>query len=105
VLRLQRERQEQGLLPSLSEYARLYQLTPERLRTFAPDAWVLHPGPMNRGVDIDTRVADGPRSLVRDQVHSGVAVRCAVLERACAAGEWAAARPPAARPELAGARS
>jgi aspartate carbamoyltransferase catalytic subunit len=106
VLRLQRERQEQGLLPSVAEYARLYQITPERLARFAPEAWVLHPGPMNRGVEIDTQVADGPRSLIRDQVKSGVAVRCAVLERACGAGEWAAAAAAVAgEPALAGARA
>jgi aspartate carbamoyltransferase catalytic subunit len=89
VLRLQRERQEQGLLPSLAEYARLYQITPERLCGAAPGALVLHPGPMNRGVEIDSGVADGPRSVIREQVTAGMAVRCAVLERACGAGPWA----------------
>jgi len=95
VLRLQRERQEQGLLPSLSEYARLYQITPERLARWAPGALVLHPGPMNRGVEIDSRVADGPRSVIREQVTAGMAVRCAVLERACGAAEWARVSEPA----------
>ena len=93
VLRLQRERQEQGLLPSLSEYARLYQITPERLAHASPGALVLHPGPMNRGVEIDSRVADGPRSVIREQVTAGMAVRCAVLERACGVGAWADGGP------------
>ena len=101
VLRLQRERQEQGLLPSLSEYARLYQITPERLSRWAPGALVLHPGPMNRGVEIDSKVADGPRSVIREQVTAGMAVRCAVLERACGAGEWAKSERP--EPALLGA--
>lgn len=91
VLRLQRERQEQGLLPSLAEYSRGYQVTEERLARWAPDAWVLHPGPMNRGVEIESRVADGPRALIREQVASGTAIRCAVLERACGVGEWSRA--------------
>jgi aspartate carbamoyltransferase catalytic subunit len=97
VLRLQRERMQEGLLPSLAEYARLYQVTPERLARHAPDALVLHPGPMNRGVEIDSRVADGPRSVIRGQVTAGMAVRCAVLERACGVGEWAEGAAPAAR--------
>lgn len=95
VLRLQRERMQEGLLPSLAEYARLYQVTGERLARHAPDALVLHPGPMNRGVEIDSSVADGPRSVIREQVKAGVAVRCAVLERACGVGEWAGDGAPA----------
>jgi aspartate carbamoyltransferase catalytic subunit len=94
VLRLQRERQEQGLMPSISEYARLYQITPERIARWAPGALVLHPGPMNRGVEIDSRVADGPRSVIREQVTAGMAVRCAVLERACGVGAWAESERP-----------
>jgi aspartate carbamoyltransferase catalytic subunit len=88
ALRLQRERQESGLIPSISEYVRRYQINPETLRVADPECVVLHPGPMNREVEIDSRVADGPRSLIRQQVTAGVAVRCAVLERACRVGSW-----------------
>jgi aspartate carbamoyltransferase catalytic subunit len=80
MLRLQRERMEEGLVPSLEDYHRDYGLTEERLRRAAPDAVVLHPGPMNRGVEIDDDVADGPRSMILRQVANGVAVRMAVLE-------------------------
>jgi aspartate carbamoyltransferase catalytic subunit len=80
MLRLQRERMDEGLVPSLEDYHRDYGLTEARLRRAAPDAVVLHPGPMNRGVEIDDAVADGPRSLVLRQVANGVAVRMAVLE-------------------------
>jgi len=80
MLRLQRERMEQGLVSSLEDYHRDYGLTEARLRRAAPEAVVLHPGPMNRGVEIDDAVADGPRSLVLRQVGNGVAVRMAVLE-------------------------
>ena len=80
MLRLQRERMVDGLVASLEEYHRDYGLTEARLRRAAPDAVVLHPGPMNRGVEIDDAVADGPQSLVLRQVANGVAVRMAVLE-------------------------
>ncbi|HBT47297.1 MAG TPA: aspartate carbamoyltransferase [Peptococcaceae bacterium] len=79
VLRIQRERQKRGLFPSLREYALLYELTPERLRLAKPDALVLHPGPMNRGVEISPAVADSLQSAVREQVTNGVAVRMALL--------------------------
>src|SRR5690606_23195946 len=81
MLRLQRERMEEGLVPSLEDYHRDFGLTAARLRRAAPGAVVLHPGPMNRGVEIDDEVADGPQSLVLRQVANGVAVRMAVLER------------------------
>ena len=80
MLRLQRERMVDGLVASLEDYHRDYGLTVERLRWAAPGAVVLHPGPMNRGVEIDDAVADGPQSLVLRQVANGVAVRMAVLE-------------------------
>ena len=80
MLRLQRERMEEGLVPSLEAYHREFGLTAARLRRAAPDAVVLHPGPMNRGVEISDEVADGPQSLVLRQVANGVAVRMAVLE-------------------------
>lgn len=80
ALRLQRERQQAGLLPSLREYTAHYGLTPERLRLAQRDALVLHPGPMNEGVEIDAAVAHGAASLIEEQVTNGVAVRMAVLE-------------------------
>jgi aspartate carbamoyltransferase catalytic subunit len=80
MLRLQRERMEQGLITSLDDYHRDYGLTAARLKRAAPDAVVMHPGPMNRGVEIDDDVADGPQSLILQQVSNGVAVRMAVLE-------------------------
>jgi aspartate carbamoyltransferase catalytic subunit len=80
MLRLQRERMEEGLVPSLEEYFRQYGLTPERLANAAPDAIVMHPGPMNRGVEIADAVADGPQSVILDQVGNGVAVRMAVMK-------------------------
>ena len=80
MLRLQRERMQEGLINSLDDYHAAYGLTVERLRRAAPDAVVLHPGPMNRGVEIDDAVADGPQSLILQQVVNGVAVRMAVLE-------------------------
>ena len=80
MLRLQRERMEEGLVASLDDYHRDYGLNAARLRRAAADAVVLHPGPMNRGVEIDDDVADGPQSLILTQVANGVAVRMAVLE-------------------------
>ena len=79
VLRLQRERQQAGLLPSPREYTARYGLTPEHLRLARPGAVVLHPGPMNEGVEIDAAVAHGAASLIEEQVTNGVAVRMAVL--------------------------
>ena len=80
MLRLQRERMQEGLISSIDDYHRDFGLTAERLRRAAADAVVLHPGPMNRGVEIDDDVADGPQSLILKQVANGVAVRMAVLE-------------------------
>ena len=80
MLRLQRERMEDGLVASLEDYHRDYGLDAARLRRARPDAVVLHPGPMNRGVEITDAVADGPQSLILRQVSNGVAVRMAVLE-------------------------
>jgi aspartate carbamoyltransferase catalytic subunit len=79
MLRLQHERMNGMFLPSLREYFTLFGLTRERLKHAAPDVIVMHPGPMNRGVEIDSVVADGPRSVILDQVANGVAVRMAVL--------------------------
>ena len=80
MLRLQRERMEEGLIASLDDYHRDYGLTAVRLKRAAPDAVVMHPGPINRGVEITDEVADGPQSLILRQVSNGVAVRMAVLE-------------------------
>jgi len=79
TLRLQLERQSKGFLPSLEEYFNLYGLTPERLKLAKKDAIVMHPGPMNRGVEIASEVADGPQSVILEQVTNGIAVRMAVL--------------------------
>jgi aspartate carbamoyltransferase catalytic subunit len=80
MLRLQRERMNGAFVPSTKEYFRYFGLDEEKLRWAKPDALVMHPGPMNRGVEIDSLVADGPQSLIREQVEMGVAVRMAVLE-------------------------
>lgn len=79
ILRIQRERQDSAYFPTLSEYAIHYGLTTERLDLAKKDAIVLHPGPMNRGIEISSDVADSSRSLILDQVKYGVAVRMAVL--------------------------
>jgi len=80
MLRLQRERMDGAFVPSLKEYARFYGLDEAKLDWAKPDALVMHPGPINRGVEIVSAVADGPRSLINEQVEMGVAVRMAVLE-------------------------
>lgn len=79
MLRIQLERQGKTLLPTLREYARLYGLNPARLALAKPDAIVMHPGPLNRGVEISSYVADGGQSVILDQVENGVAVRMALL--------------------------
>ena len=79
ILRIQRERQDSAYFPTLREYAIHYGLTQERLNLAKQDAIVLHPGPMNRGIEISSEVADSSRSLILDQVKYGVAVRMAVL--------------------------
>ena len=79
ILRLQLERMEAGYIPSLREYNRVFGVTRERLDRAPRDVLILHPGPMNRGVEIDSDVADGAHSVILDQVTNGVAVRMAVL--------------------------
>jgi aspartate carbamoyltransferase catalytic subunit len=79
VLRLQLERMQGGYIPSLREYNRVFGVTRERLERAPRDVIIMHPGPMNRGVEIDSDVADGPHSVILDQVTNGVAVRMAVL--------------------------
>jgi aspartate carbamoyltransferase catalytic subunit len=78
-LRLQKERQTKHYLPSLEEYTREFGITEKRLRANAPEAIILHPGPVNRGIEASSEVIDGPRSLVADQVTYGVSARMAVL--------------------------
>jgi aspartate carbamoyltransferase catalytic subunit len=80
MLRLQRERMDGSFVPSVREYFHFFGLDREKLAYAKPDALVMHPGPMNRGVEIDSAVADGAQSLIREQVEMGVAVRMAVLE-------------------------
>ena len=89
-LRIQRERMEDGLLPSMAEYTRNWGLTVERVRLMKEEAVVIHPGPMNRGVEIMPDVADGGRSVIFYQTANGLAVRCAVLAW-CATGDARAA--------------
>ena len=79
VLRLQLERMQAGYVPSLREYNRVFGVTRERVERAPRDLVILHPGPMNRGVEIDSDVADGPHSVILDQVTNGVAIRMAVL--------------------------
>ena len=79
VLRLQLERMQRGYIPSLREYNRVFGVTVERIERAPRPLVILHPGPMNRGVEIDSRVADGPHSVILDQVTNGVAIRMAVL--------------------------
>jgi aspartate carbamoyltransferase catalytic subunit len=79
MLRIQRERLQGVFLPTTREYSRTFGLNARRLAMAKPDAIVMHPGPMNRGVEIDPEIADGPRSVILDQVEAGVAVRMAVL--------------------------
>jgi aspartate carbamoyltransferase catalytic subunit len=79
LLRIQLERQQEALFPTLREYTARYGLTEARADRLRPDALVMHPGPMNRGIEVAAEVADGPRSVVTEQVANGVAVRMAVL--------------------------
>lgn len=90
MLRLQKERMSGAFLPSESEYFRCFGLTEQRLCRAKPDAIVLHPGPINRGVEIDSAVADGPRSVILQQVTHGIAVRMAVMSMAMGTGDMGA---------------
>jgi len=82
LLRLQNERMQGALLPSSHEYFQYYGVTEEKLAAAAPDAIVMHPGPLNRGVEIDSDVADGSRSVILSQVSNGIAIRMAVMSMA-----------------------
>jgi aspartate carbamoyltransferase catalytic subunit len=79
LLRIQHERQRKTMFPSLSEYSSLFGLTKTRLERTKPDALIMHPGPINRGVEIDSDIADCSRSVILEQVTNGLAVRMAVL--------------------------
>ena len=79
VLPLQRKRMRGAMLPSEHEYFQLYGLTEQRLRAAKPDVMVMHPGPINRGVEMDSQLADGPRCVILQQVGQGIAVRMAVI--------------------------
>jgi aspartate carbamoyltransferase catalytic subunit len=79
MLRIQMERQGKGFFPSTEEYFKNWGLTPERLSLANGDAIVMHPGPMNRGIEISSEIADGPQSVILEQVTNGLAVRMAVM--------------------------
>jgi aspartate carbamoyltransferase catalytic subunit len=87
MLRIQNERLASAMIASTREYARTFGLDARRLSLAKADAIVMHPGPINRGVEIDPRVADGPRSVILEQVDAGVAIRMAVLEKVVHAGD------------------
>lgn len=87
VLRIQLERQKKGLFPSIREYTRLYGLDEEKLQVASPDVLVLHPGPVNRGVEISAEVQDGHHAAINEQVTNGVAVRMALLYLLMTGGE------------------
>lgn len=79
LLRIQHERQRAGFFPSTNEYTNVFGLNPERMKFVKPDALIMHPGPINRGVELDSAIADGPQSVILEQVTNGLAVRMAVL--------------------------
>ena len=79
LLRIQHERQRKEYFPGIGEYARLFGLTSIRAKRLKPDCLIMHPGPINRGVEIDSDLADGMQSVILDQVTNGLAVRMAVL--------------------------
>ena len=88
VLRIQRERMGVGIIPSIREYRDLFGITNERLNNHKKDLVIMHPGPMNRGVEIDSEVADGDQAIILDQVLNGVAVRMSVLYLLLGGGEF-----------------
>jgi aspartate carbamoyltransferase catalytic subunit len=94
TLRIQTERLAGAMIPSTREYARTFGLNAEMLGRAKPDAIVMHPGPINRGVEIDSRVADGEKSVILDQVEAGIAVRMAVLDLVVGASDRQAAVQP-----------
>ena len=100
-LRLQKERMADGLLSSIGQYRRLYQINRETLKIAAPDCLVMHPGPINRGVEVDDWAADGPQSVIQNQIENGIFVRMAALS-------WVftdKAKPKATKPKAKGAKA
>ena len=95
MLRIQNERLSGAMLAGPREYSRTFGLTERVLGRAKPDAIVMHPGPINRGVEIDPRIADGAQSVILDQVEAGVAVRMAVLDDVVRAGDAGRAAAPA----------
>ena len=93
LLRIQSERLQSAMIPSLREYRALYGLTAARLGRLRPDSLIMHPGPMNRGVEIDPEAADDPRAVVLEQVASGVPVRMAVLYQLVGPGQFTESEP------------
>ena len=83
LLRIQHERQRQSMFPSLGEYTKLFGLNNERFARTKPDVLIMHPGPINRGVEINSEIADCPRSVILEQVTNGLAVRMATLFLVC----------------------
>lgn len=79
LLRIQHERQRTEFFPSVGEYAKFYGINPDSMKYISPDALIMHPGPINRGVELDSSIADGPQSVILEQVTNGLAVRMAVL--------------------------
>jgi len=79
LLRIQHERQQAGFFPSTSEYARFFGLNEDTCKYLKPDTLIMHPGPINRGIELDSSIADGPRSVILEQVTNGLAVRMAIL--------------------------
>ena len=100
LLRIQHERQRKTMFPSIGEYTALWGLTKERLEKTKPDVLIMHPGPINRGVEIDSQIADGARSVVLDQVTNGLAVRMAVLFLINGGVDAQGAAPAVADPRL-----
>ena len=79
LLRIQHERQHGGYFPGTGEYAKIFGINAETMKYVKPDALIMHPGPVNRGVELDSAIADGPQSVILEQVTNGLAVRMAVL--------------------------
>ena len=102
MLRIQKERMAEASIPGAEEYFAEWGLTAARLKSARPDAIVMHPQPMNRGIEIASEVADGPQSVIRDQVRNGVAVRMAVLEAVIESRPPPPARAAASAAEVAG---
>jgi aspartate carbamoyltransferase catalytic subunit len=104
ILRIQRERQDAAFFPSMREYAVHYGLHPNHLERASAEVIVMHPGPINRGIEISSEIADGGRSLILDQVTNGIAVRMAVLYQ-LARGSHSPHEEASEKPEASGTHS